>query len=271
MPAGGNAAGAERVNDSVGWYAYCVVPARAELALDGLAGVDPQFGVEVMVSGDVAAVASQVRLSEFGADALKRNLEDRAWLERTARAHDAVVTRALEAEAVVPLRLCTIFSTGERLLAMLQEHEASLGGELRRVWGRAEWAVKILADPASAEVDTRADLPASGRDYLARKREQRSAREDALAQIDAAVGEAHARLRPHAVASALLRAQNADLSGRRGWMVHNGAYLVDAGRVGDFTAAVGDLATELRPRGLQVELTGPWAPYNFVTTGGFEP
>jgi hypothetical protein len=274
MPAGANAAGAERLSDSVGWYAYGVVPARAELALDGLVGVDPQFGVDVMRSGDVAAVASRVRLSQFGAAALEQNLEDRAWLERTARAHDAVVTRALDAEAVVPLRLCTIFSSDERLLAMLREHEASLRSELRRMWGRAEWAVKILTDPASAEAAgpaAGAGAAASGRDYLARKRHQRSAREDAQAQIDVAVGEAHARLLRHADAAAVLRSQNADLSGRHGRMVHNGAYLVDTRRVGDFTTAVDDLAEELRPQGLHVELAGPWAPYNFVTTGGFEP
>lgn len=260
------------MSDSVGCYAYAVVPARAELALDGLVGVDPQFGVDVLVSGDIAAVASRVRLSEFGRAELERNLEDRAWLERTARAHDAVVTRALDAGAVLPLRLCTIFSSGERLGSRLREHEASLRGELRHVSGRAEWAVKILADPASAEAAGPADAapPASGRAYLARKRHQRSAREDAQALIDMAVGEAHARLLRCADAAAVLRAQNVDLSGRHGRMVHNGAYLVDERRVGDLEAAVSDLAKRLRPQGLHVELAGPWAPYNFVKTGGFE-
>jgi hypothetical protein len=259
----------------LGWYAYGVVPARAELATDDLVGVDPQFGVGVVASGDVAALASRVRLSEFGAAALERNLEDRAWLERTARAHDAVLTRALRSGAVVPLRLCTVFSSEERLISMLRQEEPRLRDELRRVQGRAEWAVKILADRAAVEGGTttptgEADA-SSGRAYLARKRHQRSARQDAQALIDMAVAEAHEGLRRHACASALLRPQNAELSGRHGSMVHNGAYLVDVASADDFIAAAGELAQAQRPRGLHLEVTGPWAPYNFVTAGEAAP
>jgi hypothetical protein len=272
------------VSEAVGWYAYGIVPARAELALDSLVGVDPQFGVEVVVLGNVAAVVSRVRLAEFGAAALERNLEDRAWLERAARAHDAVVTHALGSGAVVPLRLCSIFSSRDRLLSMLRQEEARLLEELRRVENRAEWAVKILADPAAVEAAVGAGTaaeggdatsagepdPSSGRAYLARKRHQRSAQEEAQALIDAAVGEAHERLRRHACASAVLRPQNAELSGRRGRMVHNGAYLVDAAHAEEFASVAGELAGIQRSRGLQMELSGPWAPYNFVTTGRAE-
>ena len=75
----------------------------------------------------------------------------------------------------------------------------------------------------------------------------------------------HEQLRRHASATALLRPQNADLSGRRGSMVHNGAYLVDVDRADEFAAVAGELAEAQRPHGLRLELAGPWAPYNFVT------
>jgi hypothetical protein len=143
------------------------------------------------------------------------------------------------------------------------------------VQGRAEWAVKIILDPARAgATGTEPGAPpagetgpSSGRDYLARKRHERTTREDLLAQIDAAVRDAHEQLRRHARASALLRPQNTELSGRRGRMVHNGAYLVDAGQADDFAAAARELAEAQRSRGLELEVTGPWAPYNFVTAG----
>jgi hypothetical protein len=47
------------VSEGIGWYAYGVVPAGAQLALGTLEGVDPEFGVEVLECGDVAAVASR--------------------------------------------------------------------------------------------------------------------------------------------------------------------------------------------------------------------
>lgn len=272
------------MSEGIGWYAYGVVPTGAELAVDTLEGVDPEFGVEVLECGDVAAVASRVRLAEFGEAALQRNLEDREWLERTALAHDAVVSEAMSTGAVVPMRLCTIFSGRERLLSELRQEESALREELRRVQGRAEWAVKVLLDPAvsagagegsdpdagagAGEGAARESTASSGRDYFARKRRERTVREDAEAAIDTAVGDIHEQLRHHATATAVLRPQNADLSGRRGRMVHNGAYLVESGKADDFVAAATELAEAQRSRGLELEVTGPWAPYNFVTTAG---
>jgi hypothetical protein len=93
----------------LGCYVYCVVRQEEQPSLTGLSGVDPDFGIEDVTHGDLSAMVSRVRLEEFGAEALKRNLEDLAWVERTARAHDAVIGRALDAGALVPLRLCTIF------------------------------------------------------------------------------------------------------------------------------------------------------------------
>jgi hypothetical protein len=45
-----------------------------------------------------------------------------------------------------------------------------------------------------------------------------------------------------------------------GQMVLNGAYLVDAARDGEFSAA----AASSERKGLRVEVTGPWPPYSFA-------
>ena len=45
-------------------------------------------------------------------------------------------------------------------------------------------------------------------------------------------------------------------------MLFNGSYLVaDRAR---FEQEVGELAAEYRDSGVELELTGPWPPYNFV-------
>lgn len=49
-------------------------------------------------------------------------------------------------------------------------------------------------------------------------------------------------------------------------MVLNGAYLVHGSRVEDFKAAVEELGDAHRELGLELELAGPWPPYNFVAT-----
>ena len=61
----------------------------------------------------------------------------------------------------------------------------------------------------------------------------------------------------------LHRPQDPQLSGERGWMVLNAAYLVDDERAEDVRTAVTHLAGQ-RPE-IRLQLTGPWAPYSFAT------
>jgi hypothetical protein len=254
-------------------YAYCIVRTGERPSLEGLSGVDPDFGLDVVTHAGVDAVVSQVRLEEFGAEALKRNLEDLAWLERTARAHDAVLDRALACDAVVPLRLCTIFNDEAQVRDMLEREQELLLDALERLRGHAEWSVKILADPRTLEAAARARSPAlatteggaPGREFFARKKQDRVLRDEARATVEAAAEETHARLQHEAAASTLLPPQHPDLSRRAGEMVLNGAYLVDRSRAAAFEAVAKELGERHRGIGLELELSGPWAPYNFVT------
>ena len=265
---------------AAGRYVYCVIPAGSRPPLDGVAGVGPGAGVEVVEHQGVGALCSRVSLDEFGAEALERNLEDLDWLERTARAHEAVLARALAAGAVVPMRLCTIFAGEEQLREMLERERGVLLDALERVEGRAEWSVKLVADPSALEAAARERAPAlaalsadargesPGRAYLARKKLDRLLRDEARALAEAAAEEVHAQLRERAVAATLLPAQHPELAARPGEMVLNGAYLVDRGEEAGFVATAEQLGERRRELGLELLVTGPWAPYNFVAAEG---
>ena len=47
--------------------------------------------LELVAHQDLAAVVSTVPMAVFGEEALRRNLEDMAWLEDVVRLHDEVV------------------------------------------------------------------------------------------------------------------------------------------------------------------------------------
>ena len=257
-------------------YMYCVLPAGETVALEDVGGVAAGSRVTTLTHGELRALVSEVDLEEFGEQALKRNLEDLGWLERTARAHDAVLARALAADAVVPMRLCTIFANEGRAREMLATEREVLLSALARLRGRSEWSVKVLADhqtieslaqqrtPRMAEMAA-GETESRGRAYFARKRQARTASEAARATVQTAVEDIHARLRERAAAAAVLTPQHPDVSGRRGHMVLNGAYLVDRSQTQAFTALAEASAEQYRPQGLELELSGPWAPYNFVS------
>jgi hypothetical protein len=217
--------------------------------------VPPELAV---VSRDgLAAVASRVPLDEYGEEALRENLNDLGWLEGVARRHDRVLGELLGGGPVVPLRICTIYRDEDQLAAMLEGRASELHGALERLDGKAEWGVKAIAEPAQSERTTPAS---SGAEYIARKRQAAAARESAERVVAATVREGHARLCELASDAALLRAQNRELSGHRGEMVFNAAYLVDESRALAFAQAV----DELGGNGVCFELTGPWPPYNFA-------
>jgi hypothetical protein len=70
----------------------------------------------------------------------------------------------------------------------------------------------------------------------------------------------HRALTALAAAGHRHRAQDPRLSGRDDVMLLNGAYLVDEAREEEFAARAGELGGD----GVEIRLTGPWAPYSFT-------
>ena len=110
----------------------------------GLSGIG-DAPVRVLVADRLAAVVSSVDPLDFGAEPLRRNLEDLSWLASTARAHHAVVDAVWRREPVAPLRLATVYVDDDNVRAMLHSREAAFLALLDRVRGRQEWGVKAFA------------------------------------------------------------------------------------------------------------------------------
>jgi hypothetical protein len=242
-------------------YVYGVLPGNADGRLAGATGVGGT-PVRLVRDSGLAAIVSDVSLDEFGEAALRRNLENLDWLGHTARSHQAVLDRAMGSGPLVPLRLCTVFAGDDGVRAMLARDREALGAGLDRVRGREEWGVKLIAEQ-EIEANAAGSTP-SGREYLAAKGRRRREQDERWSVAADAAAEIHERLAERAAAATLLPPQSRELSSRGGEMVLNGAYLVDAPRVDEFRATAAQLAERRRPLGLQLELTGPWPPYNFV-------
>jgi Gas vesicle synthesis protein GvpL/GvpF len=244
-----------------GWYVYGVVAARSP---DGLwAETEAVAGgaVSLVKAGRLAAIVSQVPLSEFGEVALIDNLRDAEWLEERVRAHERVLEAALDI-GVVPFRFGTIYSGEEQVRAMLGDHP-ELEDDLDRVGDKVELGVKgFLAAPASKKREQLA--VSSGRGYLEAKQEARRLAEEQQALAAQNAREAHERFASLAEEAAANPVQAREVTGRNDKMFLNGAYLVATDLQGEFRAAVSALGAEHGSAGISYELTGPWPPYNFV-------
>jgi hypothetical protein len=255
------------VSDDLLW-AYGVVASGTAPSASVLAGITGG-AVVPLDAGGLTALVSAVPSAQFAAEPLREHLNDLDWLGRVAREHEAVLEQVLGATTVVPLRLCTIFDDAEGVERMLEREREPLTDALGRLEGRHEMGVKLLVDPARLASRPAPDGDQArgegGAAYLARRRQERQAREEVRSVAAQLVDDVDGALRACAIDAVRLPSQNRELSGHAGEMLLNGAYLVDASGIDRLRALVGELQERHAAAGARLELTGPWPPYNFVS------
>jgi hypothetical protein len=248
-------------------YVYCVVEAktlggRVPNGLPG--GVRPS---RLDLGRGLWAVVSEVPLSKYGPAQIEAGLRNLEWVAEVAVAHESVVEHfaTRRGATVVPMKLFTMFTSPARAISDLRGRRPILTAALRRVRGCDEWGVRLVGRPRRS---TPAAAPLTGRSgaaFLAAKKQARDARRDALLQVSEAVESAYDLLAPlsrdsrrrtdfpeSAVAPPLLDA----------------AFLVPAARKASFRAAAKRAAVACRAAGVELTLSGPWPPYNFVQPAG---
>ncbi|MFH8607355.1 GvpL/GvpF family gas vesicle protein [Streptomyces sp. NPDC018029] len=251
-------------------YVYAVCrPFTAPLAADltGVGGVPPRR----LEHEGLVALVGPVPERDFAEDALRAHLEDLDWLADTARAHQRVIDALTSVTSPLPLRLATVFRDDSGVRAMLADGAERFHRVLERIDGRVEWGVKVHLLPSEESAAPQAAAPArqtgptSGRDYLRRRRSQRTAQEEGWQRAEAFARRLHETLSRHAEDSRLHAPQNAELSRTPGRNVLNAAYLVSREDSEEFVELVDRTKDEDEGTSrLRVELTGPWAAYSFT-------
>jgi hypothetical protein len=251
-------------------WAYCVL--RDTDASAGRAHGVGAAPVERVAAEGLAALVSRVPAAEFAQEPLTRNLNDLTWLERVARAHEAVLDETLAQRTIVPLRMCTIFESEDGVREMLVRRREPLTEALDGLEGRLEWAVKVLVDgdrlidAAGSLSSERAPAARTGEGgaYLQRRRDERGTRAAASRLAAETAQQIHARLQDWALDAHTAPPQNRELSGHEGEMVLNASYLIERERTEELRQIVAELEEHHRGLGARIELSGPWPPYNFV-------
>jgi hypothetical protein len=227
-------------------HLYCIRASGDAPPPEGLAGVDGEPVTRVVEGG----LAAWVSVAPGGGVTPER-----------IRTHDAVLREALRTATPLPARYRGAVAGEAELRESLRARAAEWTDALARLAGRVEMGIAVpLAAEAPADASAAAPVgdpgpPASGREYLARRRAEADARdgvrgaaEARLAKVEQCVGEV-----PWPAARTVVGAR-----GVAGTL----AYLVPRAEVAEFrrrTAALAACTGEPRPL-----VTGPWAPYSFV-------
>lgn len=256
-----------------GLYVYGIVSAGAITAAPALPGVDGAHMVECLSHLGVRALVSRIDLEQFDEQPLREHLSDMDWVERTARAHQRVLEAVLDTTTPIPMRLCTVYRDEDGLRQMLDLEQAELTAVLDELSGKLEWGVQVFAPgraataaQAQARVQDQSGGPESGTAYLRGRLAARDAGEQLNADLEGICHQLHAQLCVLSSDSRLGVPQSREASAREAPMLLNAFHLVDNERRDAFCALARELGGQLAEQGIELRLTGPWAPYNFVAT-----
>jgi hypothetical protein len=246
-------------------YVYCIVSTSQPLKTTGTPAGPPGTlkarALEVRPGRYV--VVSDAPLDQFGEAQLARRLSDLEWVSRAAVAHDAVTESFMaHADAVVPMKLFTLFTSDDRALEQLRSRWTRVESIIRRLNKHEEWGVRLVFDDTRARADKPAAAASSGRDYLMAKRRQGAAKDALSSKMRKVAGDILKALRPFS-RDARRRAVAAT-PGSRSRLLLDAAFLVPRVKAARFRATAERQAKKLAPDGYALQITGPWPPYSFV-------
>lgn len=257
----------------VGWYLYAVLPSSTEIP--SMVGIDEGFPLVMIAEGDIGVMASPVSLTEFGTEALKRNLEDIRWVAEKACRHEEIVEEIMRGLPLIPMRFGTIFLNLEKVKRMLRENFGRFQDALEYLSDKEEWGLKgfsdrqllqewvLKEDPELLRLSEEINTMSPGHAFFSKKRLLEKTSTIALeweAELVRLIEEA---IRGEAVDLVKNPTFPREATGVDEEMVINLACLVLKEKVGAFIERVEDLNNNYRVKGLELQISGPWPPYNF--------
>ncbi|MEU4781116.1 GvpL/GvpF family gas vesicle protein [Micromonospora sp. NPDC023633] len=243
--------------EETGLFIYGIVPSDVEPTPDAAGVGDPPGEVAAVRHGELAALVSEVSLTE----PIGRPADLTAYQE--------LVDGTAAVAPVLPVRFGTVVTGPDAVADLLDAHHDRFAAALDEFEGRIQYTVHGRYDEANLIAAVLADNPAAAQlaDEVrgqpeAATRQQRIRLGEIISQAVELRREAENRqladaLGPLVVASAP-RAPSNELDAA------NAAFLVDQDREDEFVSAVEEYAKQRREL-IRMRLLGPLAPYDFVS------
>ena len=218
-------------------------------------GIDGASAVESLPLSGLTCWISRVSRTDF-ADQLQRNMENLDWLANATIHHQRVVSTIAQVADVLPARFATVFLNELSLAEDLESRKRILRADLKRIKNSDEWGIKVF------RVQEKPEWPSTpvrtGKEYLKAKAVLLQRRPDQASDSDIA-----------RFAGALKRiaVKTADVGkvsgGQRGLQWQTSLLLRRADRR-KLETLLKKFSEEWANR-RQIEATGPWPPYSFVS------
>lgn len=226
-----------------------------------MVGVDGRSAVNAVNCGGLVCWVSWVSRKDF-ADNLSSNMEDLDWLADASVRHQRVLSSLSQASEILPARLGTVFLSQASLEKDVRGKKKVLEEDFRKIRGSDEWGVKVFSVAPKLELPPSA-APRSGKDYLKAKAVMLNKRSPGNSISPVEFENFSAELRKIAVDAAEAGKVS---GGQRGLQWQTSLLLRRADRK-KFEALLRKFSKQWAGT-RQIECTGPWPPYSFVSRSG---
>ncbi len=257
------------MSDIVYLYGY----APAGTGVGGVpAGIDAH-PVEPVAAGGVLALISRLPAHAYAAGVLERRLEDLDWVAQRGLAHERVVAWFVDHAEIVPAPLFTLFSSVDALRADAERRSDEIRALLARFAGLREWDVKLAyrADTLAASAAVVSDAvraldgeiaaAAPGRRFLLERKRAGLLKSEVAQAAHRIANEVFDELRAGARDAVRLDLPQTATALP---VVLSAALLAPRDEQARVLERLRARADALRPLGMELEFSGPWAPYRFL-------
>ena len=218
-------------------------------------GVDDIAPIETITCAGLVCWISRVSRIDF-ADNLPKNIENLDWLAAMSVRHQRAVSAIAEAHDTLPARFGTIFLNQSSLCRDIRDRKAVLERDFERVEGSEEWGIKVFAVPAPASA-----VPAkvrTGKDYLQAKSSLMQSRPGKKPDQDVA------RFAAELASISESTAAGGSISGGRRDLLYQVSLLLKKSKRKKLQALLRRFSEQWKGT-RNIECTGPWPPYSFVS------
>jgi hypothetical protein len=218
-------------------------------------GVDLQSRIELIECEGLTCWVSRVSAEEFEIN-LSRNMENLDWLATASVAHQRAISAIAQQAEILPARFGTVFRSEQSLRKHIRERMRDIRRDFERITGADEWGVKVFAAKAAPAPVTQVK---TGKDYLKakaallpRKKSQSDINGD-FAEFEKALAQVSLESAPAGNVS----------SGQRGLRFQTSLLVKrkDRKKLESVLKKFSERWAETR----EIECTGPWPPYSFVS------
>lgn len=262
-----------------GLYLYGIYPFLAKRKRLSIKGIDGAGKINFLRCKDIEAVFSEVKLEEFSSEEIRRKaIEDLEWIKNKAVAHEKVIEAVMMGfnVSIIPMKFGTIFKTRENLPTSLRKNYTKFKELLEKLRNKEEWALKVYADaailasaiknssPIFQKKTKEANSLPSGKDYFLEKDIEETAFSEAKKTLSNYPALFLKALEPLAEEVKENKVLDKILTQKNEPMIFNGAFLIKKEKNRKFLQKTQKLDGQFKEKGLTLEVSGPWPPYNFV-------